>query len=1085
MLSVLQPDRLKSVPGVVRRVYQIIVIIITLSFPAPGLNAQAIQIKNEVSFGTPGFDFGNHRVIIADNGDIVTLSQYKFDSSNHKQWQISRFNKQMVLLTTYVTTLTVGNIEVNSFIQTSDNGFAIIGSVELTRQDGRKDYDIRINKLSSSGIFQWEKNIGGNGNDKAVGIQQTANGGYFIIANTFSTDADFQNNSGKSQVWLGKLDANGNKTSGGLLTSFHANEAADFIKTPDGRFAICGNERYDQLIQGYGRGEAFVRKILEDGKLSWGSITGGPADDEKFLKMAVDPAGNIIVVGSGQSDYNPSGINTGVNGYIFRIGVTGFPSLLKQIGGSGVDELRAVTVAANGIITVGGSTTSRDGQMSDNVYGHSIWISSLRPDGSALRQGYFGHADSDPSSIEDIITAPDGNIYCVANSNAANIFMKKPLGQTDGWLINLGQKNTVIASVFIDVNSNGKQDVSEKLFTTGKFEITNINIPGVKEYLFSNKGKYEAMVDTGSFLFRFVSDQPYYNVNPENKSFSFKTYDLADNLVIALSPIATKNDLEINIIPGFVARPGFDLSYILQYANRGTTNANNPAITFVKDPRITFLSAIPAPASIKGDTITWQPGLLSPLDSGQIVIRTQVKAPPVTSIGDTLLAKVTIMTDFNDETIDNNSSTVKQIVTGSYDPNDKTEFQAGILSLAALATESSLYRIRFQNTGTDTAFNIIIRDTLHSNLETGSLRMISASHGYKLDIKPYGELQWTFNNIKLADSNVNEKASHGYVLYSIKPKSTLVEGDVITNRASIYFDFNLPIVTNTTLTKITDIIALPRPILTGLQQIYCGAAASQIISIGNASNAGNAIITVKIDDIPIVVDVAGEFMITPSTLKSGVHIISVSFTMNTAIANLTTQFTVSNPVTPVVKLTANVSIVTDDTAPLIFMAENLGGGGNLPLYTLSNKRDFSAVIQSESQLNTWMITSQNMKPGDNWIYTRMKTSENCYTSLNSIDSIKVVRLAVTSIVDTNFPTNIISAYPNPFRSDITIRGLQSSVSYVTQIIDAIGNVVRTNNVEGKTSVTYYNLDLPNGKYFIKLYDKRRKRLIGTLPVLRL
>jgi len=53
--------------------------------------------------------------------------------------------------------------------------------------------------------------------------------------------------------------------------------------------------------------------------------------------------------------------------------------------------------------------------------------------------------------------------------------------------------------------------------------------------------------------------------------------------------------------------------------------------------------------------------------------------------------------------------------------------------------------------------------------------------------------------IMLPDSNVNEPASHGFIRFSIKPLASLSEGAVVENRAAIYFDFNEPVLTNTTV----------------------------------------------------------------------------------------------------------------------------------------------------------------------------------------------------------------------------------------------------------------------------------------------
>ena len=114
------------------------------------------------------------------------------------------------------------------------------------------------------------------------------------------------------------------------------------------------------------------------------------------------------------------------------------------------------------------------------------------------------------------------------------------------------------------------------------------------------------------------------------------------------------------------------------------------------------------------------------------------------------------------------------------------------------------YIINFQNTGTDTAYNITVRDTLSDKLDWNTLQMTDASHPYSLVIEDGNKLAFTFYDIRLPDSTTNETGSHGYVAYRIKPKSTLVAGDSIPNLASIYFDFNLPVETNNAYTIVVD-----------------------------------------------------------------------------------------------------------------------------------------------------------------------------------------------------------------------------------------------------------------------------------------
>jgi uncharacterized repeat protein (TIGR01451 family) len=156
--------------------------------------------------------------------------------------------------------------------------------------------------------------------------------------------------------------------------------------------------------------------------------------------------------------------------------------------------------------------------------------------------------------------------------------------------------------------------------------------------------------------------------------------------------------------------------------------------------------------------------------------------------------------------------TLKQIVIGSFDPNDKTEANAGIITPAQVTQGDYLnYLIRFQNTGTDTAFNITVRDTLENRLDWNSLQMISASHTYQLAIEDGNKLTWQFNNIKLPYTGIDEPNIHGYIAYRIKPKSTVLVGDTIKNTAGIYFDYNLPIATNTEKTIVFQLFS-PLPV---------------------------------------------------------------------------------------------------------------------------------------------------------------------------------------------------------------------------------------------------------------------------------
>jgi uncharacterized repeat protein (TIGR01451 family) len=142
-------------------------------------------------------------------------------------------------------------------------------------------------------------------------------------------------------------------------------------------------------------------------------------------------------------------------------------------------------------------------------------------------------------------------------------------------------------------------------------------------------------------------------------------------------------------------------------------------------------------------------------------------------------------------------------VLGSYDPNDKRGFPVGYGSDHYVKPGTDIeYTIRFQNTGTDTAFHVIILDTLDAHLDPATVQPGAGSHPYTMKIRGDGILVFDFPNVMLPDSNINEPASHGFVKFRVSARKNTPLGTKVFNKAAIYFDFNDPIFTNTTQHKI-------------------------------------------------------------------------------------------------------------------------------------------------------------------------------------------------------------------------------------------------------------------------------------------
>jgi len=168
-----------------------------------------------------------------------------------------------------------------------------------------------------------------------------------------------------------------------------------------------------------------------------------------------------------------------------------------------------------------------------------------------------------------------------------------------------------------------------------------------------------------------------------------------------------------------------------------------------------------------------------------------------------------------------------QEIVGSFDPNDKMALPKGMKDEHLIAANTILeYKIRFQNTGSDTAFRVVVVDTIDvAMLNMYSFSAGASSHPYEITVDENKILTFTFNNILLPDSTTNEIESHGFVQFSIRQKDGNDDGEEIRNKAAIYFDYNEPIITNETFHTIGNIsinAQLPLPI----EYLYVEAKAS-------------------------------------------------------------------------------------------------------------------------------------------------------------------------------------------------------------------------------------------------------------------
>lgn len=398
------------------------------------------------------------------------------------------------------------------------------------------------------------------------------------------------------------------------------------------------------------------------------------------------------------------------------------------------------------------------------------------------------------------------------------------------WFENLGVlfTNTINGVVRLDANAD---DCDETDAGIPNLLIQSENSTNTFATFTLSDGSYSIPANQENFTTTISSAFPaYYASDPDNHSFDFMDLDnttsAADFCVEANEAI---NDLEVVVYPDQDdPRPGFETSYHLVIKNKGTVPLSGTIDFQYEDAKLSFLSASEVVSSQTTNTLTFDYSDLLPFETRYINLEFIVFPPPTVSSDDLLESTATLYPLLGDASETDNSFSLSQLVVNAYDPNDIRVLEGETITLEE-ADDYLHYIIRFQNTGTASAINIRVNNVLDDQLDWSSLQLESLSHPGRAEITDGNHIDFIFENINLPDSTANEPASHGFIAYKIKPKADVVIGDVFSNTAAIYFDFNPPIITNTVMTEIVNLVATTDIAISTLQ-LYPNPA-SEVLNI--------------------------------------------------------------------------------------------------------------------------------------------------------------------------------------------------------------------------------------------------------------
>jgi hypothetical protein len=398
----------------------------------------SVKQTNDGGFIVAGYSYSND----GDIGGHLNLADYwvvKIDSNGVLQWEKSYGG---------------GSDDFATCIQqTSDSGYIVAGysystGGNVTGNHGGIDY--WVVKLDTAGFIQWQRSLGGTGDDYAQSVEQTFDGGYIVAGYTQSNDGNVTVNHGSNDYWIVKLDTAGNLQWQKCLGSISNEEAYSIQQTNDGGFIVAGEAMYyydttgtSGVIGNHGGNDYWVVKLDTSGNIQWQKCLGGSVNDLAYSIMQTNDRGYIVggITCSNDSDVTGHHGTTGYNDYwVVKLDTVGNIQWQKSLGGSLDDFSYSIQQTSDRGYIVSGFSNSSDGDVLSNIGWTDYWIVKLDTIGNIQWQTSLGGSDDDNAYsiqqthdggfiIAGLSTSTDGNV--TGNHSTAGAY-------SDFWIVKLG-----------------------------------------------------------------------------------------------------------------------------------------------------------------------------------------------------------------------------------------------------------------------------------------------------------------------------------------------------------------------------------------------------------------------------------------------------------------------------------------------------------------------------------------------------------------------------------------------------------------------------------------------------------------------
>lgn len=601
---------------------------------------------------------------------------------------------------------------------------------------------------------------------------------HFDVSNTFHSSS-MTIDPITCDAWFGNYGGGGAhpgiiRISNGVVTSFLNNDGNihDIKASRDGKIYFLSAE------SGFGYIENDEVTILDDG-----------SEFTICTSMDIDSKGNVYI-GAWQSK-------------LIRYNGHSFDHLGSGEGGDYVFNVRVDrddliwTTSSNGLMQFDGvgwhnmNATWESVEISDMIQDKkgNFWVSTFNDglfywDGQNTQHYNILNSGLTTEELYKVNLDDDGNLIVTQWVGASVLHIPQVLEYFHG-----------NGSVYFDAEKNGVFDPGTDVLVPGqKMKNLDNNLWSVTN-AFGSYAFYNDVAEENQFQHQLQAAAQSTTPNPQTALFTDYASILPDFGFWTDEPFNVQHSINTGIM---ICDRDFNVQ--ISFHNNGVYAITGDVVLNYADLYTYVSSSLPpteqAPGQIMFDDLS-----LAPFEYKYIKVT--FKSPDFTSLG--------MVGEF--ESAFQTTDTILMAATSdslhcSYDPNDKkVEATGDFFEHTSLISDPLKYTIRFQNEGNYKAFDIVVLDTLDANLDPSTFELVASSHPVEVTISPEGILKFVFSHIDLPARSENEAESQGFVSFTIQPDSNLVSPLSIFNKASIYFDFNPPIQTNTTAWDLTDDLA--------------------------------------------------------------------------------------------------------------------------------------------------------------------------------------------------------------------------------------------------------------------------------------